>query len=117
MTFATTVNLVTIILCVAVLVQSTRMMRSLAVFRATDLPGTARALELATSGATDVLNELRVALSQNAEPTLRNLADAQAIGDELGVMIGIANATADRLLDTARHGREATALPVQDLAA
>ena len=102
MTFATTVNLVTIILCLAVLVQCARMMRSLKAFRTADLPATARALDGATKAAHGVLRELRDELSRGGEPTLKALVEARSVADELGVMIGIANATADRMLDNAR---------------
>lgn len=105
MSFATITSLVTAILCIAVLVQCARVMRSLAAFRTADLPGTARVLDTATSGAHQVLNDLRNELDRGGKPTLKALADARSIADELGVMIGIGNATADRLLDSARNSR------------
>ena len=102
MSFATTINLVTIILCVAVLVQCARMMRSLHVFRSADLPGTAAALDAATGQAHQVLELIRAVLAADAEPKIRSLHEAKTIADELAVMIGIANASADRLLENAR---------------
>lgn len=119
MSFATITSLVTAILCIAVLVQCARVMRSLAAFRAADLPGTARALDTATASAHHVLSELKTELDRSGEPTLRALAEARAIADELGVMIGIGNATADRLLDSARNSRASLGetLDQQDLAA
>lgn len=113
MSFATTVNLVTIILCAAVLVQCARMMRSLAQFRAADLPGTARALDSATGQARQVLEQIRQLLQTEADPKMRALGEARAMADELAVMIGVANATADRLLES---GRAANGCE-QDLAA
>lgn len=102
MSFATTINLVTIILCVAVLVQCARMMRSLDSFRSADLPGTAAALDAATAQAHQVLKLIRETLAVEAEPKIRSLDEARAVADELAVMIGIANASADRLLENAR---------------
>lgn len=102
MSFATTINLATIILCIAVLVQCARMMRSLQAFRSADLPGTAAALDAATAKAHQVLEHIRVVLAAEAEPKIRSLDEARTIADELAVMIGIANASADRLLDNAR---------------
>lgn len=102
MSFATTVNIVTIILCCAVLVQCARMMRSLRLFREADLPGTAAALNSATGQAHRVLGEIRTLLESEADPRVRSLEEAKGVADELAVMIGIANATADRLLDAAR---------------
>lgn len=114
MTFATTINLVTIILCVAVLVQCARMMRSLEAFRSADLPGTAKALDAATSQARLVLEHIRQLLAAEADPKIRSLDEARAIADELAVMIGVANASADRLLESARLANGA---PQQELAA
>jgi hypothetical protein len=105
MTFATTINIVTIILCLAVLVQSARMMRSLAALKAADLPAMVAALDVATGQARRVMSELRDMLVREGEPSMRALADAGAIRDELGVMVGIANATADRLLECAAVAR------------
>ena len=104
MSFATTVNLVTIILCIAVLVQCARMMRSLQAFRSADLTGTAAALDAATGQARQVLELIRAVLAAEAEPRIRSLDEARTIADELAVMIGIANASADRLLENARAG-------------
>lgn len=101
MTFATTINIVTIILCAAVLVQSARMMRGLAAFRSAELPETVAALTKATVDAGRVLSELKHALAET-DPRLRIIGDARAVTDELSVMVGIANATADRLVDTGR---------------
>lgn len=105
MSFSVLVNLLTILLCSAVLVQCWRMMRALAAFRAADFPGTVTALEGATREAETVLTSIRSVLAQDAEPRLLALGEARQVADELGVMIGIANATADRLLDVARAGR------------
>ncbi|URD61381.1 DUF6468 domain-containing protein [Sphingomonas sp. KRR8] len=108
MSIATTVNLVLVILCLAVLVQCHRMMRSLDGFRRADLPGTAAALETATTEACRVLEQLRRLLSEETPSKLRALGEAERIGDELAVMIGIANASADRLLETAKTARKPT---------
>ena len=104
MSFATTVNFVTIILCAAVLVQCARMMRSLETFRSADLPGTAAALDSATAQAHQVLKQIREVLAAEADPKLRSLNEAKLVADELAVMIGIANASADRMLENARSG-------------
>lgn len=114
MTFSATVNLLTILLCSAVLVQCWRMMRALADFRAADFPGTVTALDAATRQAEAVLTSIRTVLAREAEPRLAALGEARQVADELGVMIGIANATADRLLDAARAGRDSQS---EDLAA
>jgi hypothetical protein len=109
MSFATTVNIVTIILCIAVLVQCARMMRSLAALKSADLPATVAALDTATGQARLVLSELKDVLRNDADPNMRALSEAQAIRDELSVMVGIANATADRLLESSAVARAVTA--------
>lgn len=116
MTFATTINIVTIILCGSVLVQIARMMRSLAAFRSADLPSTVAALTRATSDAGRVLSDLKQALAET-DPRLRILGDARAVTDELSVMVGIANATADRLLEAGRSAPDMRAHRPEDLAA
>lgn len=105
MTLASIINLCTIVLCAAVLVQCWRMTRALDRFRAADFPGTVTALNEATDRAQGVLLQIRAVLADEADPKLNALADAERVADELGVMIGIANASADRLLDAARVGR------------
>jgi hypothetical protein len=107
MSFATTINLVTILLCSAVLVQCWRMTRALDRFRAADFPGTVAALQGATAEAEAVLHRIRGVLATEAEPKLKVIAEAGQAADELGVMIGIANASADRLLEVARQTRPA----------
>ncbi|HYZ47737.1 MAG TPA: DUF6468 domain-containing protein [Sphingomonas sp.] len=101
MGFATFVNIITVILCLAVLVQSVRMMRSLAAVKEAALPQMVQALDAATARAGQVLAELKEMLRTEGAANARALAEAQEIRDELGVMIGIANATADRLLAAA----------------
>lgn len=113
MTFATAINLLTILLCSAVLVQCWRMTRALNRFRAADFPGTVTALQAATGEAEAVLRRIRAVLATEAEPKLTLIAEAGQAADELGVMIGIANASADRLLEAARGSRQ----PSEDLAA
>ena len=105
MTIALLSNILTIILCGAVLVQCARMTRSIAQFRQVDLPAMIGALDGATGRADTVLGQLRDLLQREAEPKMRQLSEGHAVAEELGVMIGIANATADRLLDTARDLR------------
>lgn len=107
MTVATLINLLTIVLCSAVLVQCLRMSRALAAFREADFPGTVKALEAATREAEGVLGRMHATLAGEADPKLKALADAKEVAEELGVMVGIANATADRLLETSRGARPA----------
>ncbi len=101
MGFATFINIITVIFCLAVLVQSVRMMRSLDAVKGSALPQMIQALDTATLQASQVLGELKQTLRTDGAANARVLAQAEEIRDELGVMIGIANASADRLVETA----------------
>lgn len=101
MSFTAMTSVITILFCMAVLVQSVRLMRSLKQVREVCLNDTIGALDTATAQASTVLDGLRRTLSTDGAANLRTLDEARAIRDELDVMIGIANAIAERLLDTA----------------
>ncbi len=102
--FATLANIATIILCAAVLVQSVRMMRSLKVVQPSAIAEMVAALDNSTREAQTVLADLRRTLAECAG-TARVVSEGKAISDELTVMIGIANASADRMADAADAAR------------
>lgn len=101
MALATFVNIITIIFCLAVLVQSVRMMRSLDAVKGAGaaLPQMIQGLDAAAAQASKVLVELKETLRTDASANAFVLSQAEEIRDELTVMVGIANATADRLLE------------------
>lgn len=104
MNFATVADLGTMILCTAVLVQSVRMIRSLKAVRGGGIVEVVTLLDRSTAEARIVLSELKTTLS-GCTASARALSDGQAITDELTVMIGIANASADRMADAANAAR------------
>ncbi|HEX8484314.1 DUF6468 domain-containing protein [Sphingomonas sp.] len=104
MSFATLANIATAILCAAVLVQSVRMMRSLKAVRGDAIGEIIKALDHSTTQARGVLVELKAALGDCTRQS-GTLAEAKAIADELTVMVGIANASADRMADAANAAR------------
>ena len=106
MTFAWLSNIVMMCFCVAVLVQSVRLMRSLKSVKDGALANVVQALDASTAQARGVLIELKGALSECGAAS-RRLAEGKEIAEELGVMIGIANASAERLLETAIEARRA----------
>lgn len=108
MSIAVVVNILTIILCAAVLVQSLRMMRSLKAVRGGAMTEVVTALDGATMQARRVLYELKAALGECAG-SAQAVADAKAICDELTVMVGIANASAERMVDAANGARRSSA--------
>lgn len=101
MSFTTFTNVITILFCFAVLVQSVRMMRSLKQMREGRLDQTVLAMDNATAQARSVLSGLRETLSIEGPANFRMLNEAREIREELNVMIGIANAMAERLIDAA----------------
>ena len=101
MTFATTINVVLILLCVSVLVQSARMSRRLRTLRDTQLAEGVAQIEKATSQARVVLGDLKRVLSTDGQAQATAIAAAEEIRDELTLMVGIGNAVADRIMDAA----------------
>ena len=113
MTFATFTNIILIILCCAVLVQSVRMMRSFQAVKNGGLKDMVSALEKATAQARLVLADMKETLRTDCAANARTVAQAEEIREELTVMVGIANAVAERILETVeannRSGVEAKA--------
>ena len=105
MTFATTINIVTMMFCLAVLVQSVRMMRSLQAVKDGGLGEVIEALDRSTAQAREVLSELKVALAQ-CVGSGRVVAEGKDLAEELGVMIGIANASAERLVEASSRANQ-----------
>ena len=104
MSFTVFTNLITVLFCIAVLVQSVRMMRSLKQVREGQLDRTVGALDTATTKAQAVLSELKQTLTTEGAANARTLGDAREVREELNVMIGIANAMAERLIEAASTG-------------
>ena len=100
MSFAIATNIATMILCLAVLVQSVRMMRSLKSVKEGALVEVVGALDRSTAQARAVLSDLKVTLAECGGSD-RLLVEGKDMAEELGVMIGIANASAERLVEAA----------------
>lgn len=97
MNVAVITNILTMALCIAVLVQSVRMMRSLKAVKEGALTDVVTALDRSTVQARGVLSEIKAALMECAG-NARILEEGKNMADELSVMIEIANNTAERLL-------------------
>lgn len=104
MSFATMADIATMILCAAVMVQSVRMMRALHRVRGDAVAEVVKALDQSTGHARVVLAELKNALVDCASHG-KVLTQARAMVDELTVMIGIADASADRMTEAANAAR------------
>ena len=108
MSFATAINIATILLYLAVLVQSVRMMHALRAMKDGALTPVVSALDKSTAGARIVLGELKAALG-DCSASARAARQAGEIAEELHTMIGIANNTAERLVEAASEARRSAA--------
>ena len=98
MNFALLANVLTMIFCMAVLVQSVRMMRSLRTVKDGALTEVVTALEKATTGARAVLSEMKSTLGTDCAQHARLVEQARDLRDELSDMIGIADSACERVV-------------------
>jgi Domain of unknown function (DUF6468) len=98
MTIALLANVLTIVLCVAVLVQSLRMMRSLRTVKDGALTDVVKALDHATTQARAVLSDMKMTLGTDCARHARLVESARELRDELSDMIGIADSACERIV-------------------
>ncbi len=106
MTFAIFTNLVVACLCVAVVLQGWRMMRSIQAMKSGDFKDTVAALDNATAQARSVLGELKSVLATDGMASVRTIQSGETLRDELSIMVGIGNAVADRLVEASAAATE-----------
>lgn len=99
MTLAIVANALTMIFCMAVLVQSVRMMRSLRTVKDGALTQVVDALEKATGQARAVLSDMKTTLGTDCAQHARLVEQARELRDELQVMTGIADAACERIVN------------------
>lgn len=99
MSLAILANVLTMILCMAVLVQSVRMMRSLRTVKDGALTEVVGALEKATSQARAVLSDMKATLGTECAQHARLVGQARDLRDELSDMIGIADSACERIVN------------------
>jgi hypothetical protein len=92
-------NALTIILCLAVLIQSARMMRNLKAVNISQMGTVVLGLDHATGQARKVLGDLKVALIEEGAQNAAVVAQGEALRDELRMLIEIADNMASRLAD------------------
>jgi hypothetical protein len=100
MSFAMLSNILTMMFCAAVLVQSVRMIRCLQAVKGVDFGTMVAALDTSTARARAVLAELRETLRTDCAANARVIASGEAMREELTVMTGIADAVAERLVES-----------------
>lgn len=98
MSFAIFANVLTMIFCTAVLVQSVRMMRSLRTVKDGALTEVVGALEKATAQARAVLSDMKATLGTECAQHARLVGQARDLRDELSDMIGIADSACERIV-------------------
>ncbi len=99
MTFATLTNIVTIMFCTAVLIQSVRMIRCLRAVKGEAFGSMVTALDASTAQARTVLADLRETLRTDCAANARVIASGTSMREELTVMAGIADAVAERIVE------------------
>jgi hypothetical protein len=122
MSLAILANVLTMILCMAVLVQSVRMMRSLRTVKDGALTEVVGALEKATGQARAVLSDMKSTLGTECAQHARLVGQARDLRDELSDMIGIADSACERIVNSvgianAHRGVEPIDAEVEDEAA
>jgi len=110
MTFVTFSNAIMMLLCVAVIVQTLRMGKSIRDLRSTSLSDSVVQLERATGQAKMVLGELKTLLATDVMAQSRGAASGEELRDELSVMIGIGNSVADRIMEAVAAQNELKAV-------
>ena len=99
MSFSTVTNIMTMLFCTAVLIQSIRLMRCLKDVKGENFAEMVVALDTATSEARNVLADLRETLRVDCAANARVIASGTAMREELTVMAGIADAVAERIVE------------------
>jgi hypothetical protein len=92
-------NAVLMLLCIAVLVQTARLMRSIRAIRSIDFKGTIVALDKSSEEARQVIQEMKEALSGCVLANKLALSKSQDLRDELSFMSDLANSSADRVIE------------------
>ncbi|MBB4840152.1 MULTISPECIES: DUF6468 domain-containing protein [Sphingomonas] len=112
MSIALLANVLTIILCMAVLVQSVRMMKSLRTVKDGALTQVVEALQVATVQARAVLSDMKHTLGTDCARHAQLVERARELRDELSLMTGLADSAAERIVSAVgmanaqRHARE-----------
>lgn len=99
MTLTLMSHAITILLCVGVIIQSTRMMRQLRAVADSEMGAVVTGLDRAIVQASAVLADLKRTLSTDGAALAQTLADGTELREELTMLIGIANSMAERLVE------------------
>lgn len=104
---AAAINFALVIVSVCVLVQSVRMDRRIRTLRDNNLSEAVGRLDRATYQARLVLEDLRFVLANDVAARADAAAAAEALREELVMMVDIGNSVAERISDAAREAQAA----------
>ncbi|HUD30089.1 MAG TPA: DUF6468 domain-containing protein [Novosphingobium sp.] len=105
MSASTAINLALVVLCLCVLVQSIRIDRRIRALRDSHLDDAVDKLDRSTQQARLVLADLKFVLSTEATTQANAVGAAEAMREELAVMVDIGNSVAERIMDAARQAQ------------
>lgn len=111
MSFSILTNIITMVFCGAVLIQSVRLIRCLRAVKGVAFGEMVAALDKSTSQAKAVLADLRETLQTDCAANARVIASGAAMRDELTVMAGIADAVAERIVSAVEKSKPHTPQP------
>ncbi|WP_404479618.1 hypothetical protein [Novosphingobium sp. BL-52-GroH] len=104
---ASAINLALVVLCLGVLVQSVRLDRRIRALRDNNLGEAVFRLDRATQQARLVLDDLRFVLANDVTARSEGAAAAEAMRDELAMMVDIGNSVAERISEAASQAQAA----------
>lgn len=111
MSFSILTNIITMMFCGAVLIQSVRLIRCLRAVKGVAFGEMVAALDRSTIQAKAVLKDLREILQNDCAANARVIASGVAMRDELTVMTGIADAVAERIVSAVELSKQPTPQP------
>src|SRR3569623_1049879 len=115
MTLAVFADLLTMSFCLAVLVQSVRMMRSLRAVKDGALTNTVEALDKATDQARAVLSAMKAMLRGECAENARLVDVARGLRDELSTMSGLADSASERIVEVVGTANAISAAAAPDI--
>lgn len=107
LTAASAINLALVVLCIGVLVQSVRLDRRIKALRDNNLGEAVFKLDRATQQARLVLDDLRSVLANDVAARSDGAAAAEAMREELAMMVDIGNSVAERISEAAGEAQAA----------
>ena len=106
MDMSTAFNVILMILCAAVLVQTARLMRNIKALRSTDFKAMILAMDRSAEEARQVIVEMKETLGGCVAANNLSMKASQDLRDELSLITDLANAAADRIIASVAEANE-----------